>query len=285
MSILPGLLLLGVLWGLSPSIAKLALAEGVAPLAFGFGAALCAALLLYALCRMRGQRIPCDGAHLRHYAVAGLVGFALANLVAYSALRHIPAGFFALLMPLVPMLTMLGAAVIGQEMPTRRRLAGTLMGLGGVGLAMVPGAALPQPGLLGWAMLAALTPLCFAIANLAAVRLAPQGTPPLPIACGALFAAAGFLALFGLAAGQLSALPSWRALLLVPAQAAVSALAYLIYFRLIAVVGSVVTSQSGYVITVAGVLWGALLFNERMGWLTLPAAALVLGGLWLVGRK
>jgi drug/metabolite transporter (DMT)-like permease len=69
-----------------------------------------------------------DRAHLRHYAANGLFGFALANLVAYTALPQIPAGFFALLMPLVPILTVLGAALIGQERLTRRRIAGSALG-------------------------------------------------------------------------------------------------------------------------------------------------------------
>jgi hypothetical protein len=52
------------------------------------------------------------------------------------------------------------------------------------------------------------------------------------------------------------------------------ALAYLTYFRLIGAAGAVVTSQVGYIVTVAGVFWGWMLFGERLGALTLPAALL-----------
>jgi drug/metabolite transporter (DMT)-like permease len=47
----------------------------------------------------------------------------------------------------------------------------------------------------------------------------------------------------------------------------------------------VTTSQIGYVITLAGLAWGAVIFAERPGLLTLPAAGLIFAGLWLVTRR
>jgi drug/metabolite transporter (DMT)-like permease len=68
----------------------------------------------------------------------------------------------------------------------------------------------------------------------------------------------------------------------VPLQAGLTALAYLVYFRLLGSVGGVATSQVGYLVTVAGLGWGFLLFGERPGWLTAPAAGLIFAGLALV---
>lgn len=284
---LPSLLALGSIWGLSPAVAKKAIAAGVPGLGFGFWAALGSALLLAAICLSRRIPIPLDRAHLRYYGGAGLMGFALANLVAYTALPHIPAGFFALLMPLVPMLTVTGAALLGQERLNARTVGGTLLGFGGVALAMAPGAALPDPSLIGWALFAALCPLCYATSNLIGVRWAPRGTQPLAAATGTLFVAALLLAVMSLAIGQFhipgQAPPHAEALL--PLQMTLTAVAYLIYFRLLVQAGSVTTSQSGYIVTIMGVVWGVVLFGERMGPLTLPAAALVFCGLWLVTNR
>jgi drug/metabolite transporter (DMT)-like permease len=284
---LPSLLILGSIWGLTPSLAKLAMGAGVPGLGFGFWAALGSASLLALICLVRRIPIPLDRAHLRYYAGAGLAGFALANLVAYTALTRIPAGFFALLMPLVPMLTVIGAALLGQERLNARSVGGTALGLAGVALAMAPGAALPDPSLIGWAVFAALCPLCYAVSNLIGVQWAPRGTQPLAAASGTLFAATLFLAAMGLATGQFhipgSAAPLGEALLAV--QSVMTAVAYLVYFRLLVAWGSVITSQSGYVVTIMGVVWGAAIFGERMGPLTLPAAALVFAGLWLVTNR
>ncbi|MBS7813018.1 DMT family transporter [Roseococcus pinisoli] len=285
--ILPSLLILGSIWGLSPAIAKKALAAGMPGLGFGFWAALGSALLLATVCLIRRIPIRLDRAHLRYYAGAGLMGFALANLIAYTALPHIPAGFFALLMPLVPMLTVTGASLLGQERLNLRSVGGTVLGFAGVALAMAPGAALPDPSLIGWALFAALCPVCYATSNLIGVQWAPRGTQPLGAAAGALFAASLFLGVMSLASGQFH-VPGevpLRTEALLPLQMMLTGMAYLLYFRLLVTAGSVTTSQSGYIVTIMGVVWGVVLFEERMGILTLPAAALVFSGLWLVTNR
>lgn len=284
--ILPLLLLTGAIWGLTPAIAKVGMELGVSAIGFAFWTAAGSALALTALCAARGQSIPRDRAHAVYYLAAGGSGFALANLAAFHALQHIPAGFFALLIPLAPMLTVVGAALLGQERLTLRRVAGTALGFAGVALAMAPGAALPDASLIGWALVGALSPVCYAVANLVAVQMAPRGTGPLAIAAGTLYAAAFFLGLSGLALGQfhLPLTADWRAEGLLPLQAILTAIAYLAYFRVIAAAGAVVTSQVGYIVTIAGVAWGAIIFGERMGWLALPAVALIFAGLWLVTR-
>lgn len=284
--ILPLLLLTGAIWGLTPAIAKVGMGLGIPAMGFAFWTAIGSALALTVLCAARGLSIPCDRAHLVYYLAAGGSGFAMANLAGFHALQHIPAGFFALLIPLAPMLTVLGAALLGQERLTLRRVGGTALGFAGVALAMAPGAALPEASLIGWALLGALSPVCYAVSNLVAVQLAPQGTGPLQVAAGSLYAAAFFLALFGLALGQfhLPLTADWRAEGLLPMQAVLTAIAYLCFFRVIAAAGAVVTSQVGYIVTIAGVGWGAIFFGERMGWLALPAVALIFAGLWLVTR-
>lgn len=284
---LPSLLVLGGIWGLTPTVAKLAMAAGVPGLGFGFWAALGSASLLALVCLARRIRIPLDRAHLRYYAGAGLTGFALANLFGYTALRHIPAGFFALVMPLSPMLTVIGAALMGQERLTPRSVCGTALGFAGVALAMAPGAALPDSSLIGWALIAALCPACYAAANLIGVQWAPRNTQPLAAATGTLVAAAFFMAVLGLSLGQFhipgDAAPLGEALL--PVQSVMTGVAYLVYFGLLVSAGSVVTSQSGYIVTIMGVIWGAVVFGERLGPLTFPAAGLVFAGLWLVTNR
>lgn len=293
---LPALLLLGAIWGLTPAVAKGLVLGGAGPLGLAALVAALSAGLLWAACAARGVRMPLDRAHLRHYAVAGLVGFALANLVAYAALRHVPAGLAALIVPLSPILTVLIAAATGQERATRRRLLGSALGLAGTALAMAPGAALPEARLIPWALLLLATPTCYAATNVLAARLAPRGTPPLALAAGTLAVAALGAGLPAAALGQ-AALPAWGgtaapeggptpglapSLALVPLQAGLTALAYLVYFRLLGSVGGVATSQVGYLVTVAGLGWGFLLFGERPGWLTAPAAGLIFAGLALV---
>jgi drug/metabolite transporter (DMT)-like permease len=284
---LPLLLLAGGIWGVSPSLAKLGMGMGASPLGIAFWVALGSGLVLLMLTRMRGERLVLDGEHLRYYLAAGITGSTLSNLTAYNALQYVPAGFFALLVPLSAMITVLGAAVLRMERLSARTLGGTALGFSGVALAMAPGAALPDLSLIGWALLAALTPVCYAASNLVAARMAPKGAAPLPVAAGTLLAAAGPTLLIGLVMGQthLPFAAGWRVEALLLGLSGLGALAYLSYFRLIGTAGAVVTSQVGYIVTIAGVFWGWVLFGERLGALTLPAALLIFAGLWLVSTR
>ncbi len=278
---LPPLLLLGTIWGATPAFVKHLGGAGWPPMLIATSAGAVSAVILFAVCRARGIGVPHSRAHLLHYAVSGLFGLALANLVGFTALQYVPAGFFSLLVPLSPMLTVLGAALLGMEAMTRRRVVGTALGLAGVLLAMSPGAALPDPSVLPWAIFAALTPVCYAASNLFAVKLAPRGAPPLALATGTLAAGTVQAAIFTVLAGQMQ-VPPLDGVPVSALQGAATALAFMLYFRSLGTYGGVVTSQTGYVVTLTGLVWGWALFNEQPGLLTIPAAALVFAGLALV---
>ncbi len=202
---LPPLLLLGAIWGATPVMVKHLAAHGWPPLLIGTCAAAgSAVILLGRVLDARAWRCRCRARICATTRCRGCSALALANVVGFTSLRHVPAGFFSLLVPLSPILTVLAAAALGFERVTLRRVLGTVLGLAGVLLAMAPAAALPDPAMLPWALLAALTPACYAASNLLAVRLAPCGTPPLALAAGTLSAGTITLAAFALMAGQLT---------------------------------------------------------------------------------
>ena len=61
-----------------------------------------------------------------------------------------------------------------------------------------------------------------------------------------------------------------------------TALAYLIYFRLIQDIGASSTLSVTFLIPVFGILWGNLVLDEQIGWNTLIGALMVLSGTMLV---
>lgn len=276
------LLVVGAIWALTPALAKLAMAEGMRPLGVAAVTASVAALVLVAVATRRGETPPLDRAHLRQYITGGVVGLALANLFAFTGLTRAPAGLFALIVPLSAPLSVVFFALAGQERATPRRLIGTALATMGVALAMAPGAALPDLSLLPWAAIMLLTPVCYAAANLFSVRFAVPGTPALAQAAGTVAAAAAGAALLALPLGHLGLPPSPGIAALLVMQGVLTALAYLLYFRLLVGAGGVFTSQVAYVVTMCGLLWGFLLFAEVPGALTIPAAALIFAGLALV---
>jgi drug/metabolite transporter (DMT)-like permease len=279
---LPQLLLLGAMWGLLPSIAKLLMTAGAPPLWLPALSGGGAALILAILCRARGLALPLDAPHLLYYAAVGVTGLTLANGSGYLALAHIPAGFYVLLLPLSPILTTVFSVALGGERAGPRVWAGVACGFAGAALAMAPGAALPDPRALPWALLALATPTLYAVSNVAAMRLAPRGTPPLPLAAGTLAVGALTLAPIAALAGPTQWPAGLAPLGLIALFAATMAAAYLVYFRLMAMAGAIVTSLVGYTVTLFGIFWGAAIFGERPGWLVIPAGALIFAGLALV---
>ena len=272
----------GAIWALTPAMAKLAMEHGMRPLGVATLAAIAAAATLYGIALAKREAPPWDRAHLLQYATGGITGLAFAQFFAFTGLTRAPAGLFALLVPLSALFTVIFFALARIERATPRSMAGAAIGMAGVALAMAPGAALPDPALLPWAAIMVLTPVCYAASNLFSVMFAVRGTPPVAQAAGTLVLAAAGAAAMAWPLGHLS-LPGagWIWALLI-AQGVLTALAYLLYFRLLVGAGGVFASQISYVITLAGLGWGFLLFAEVPGWLTIPAAALIFAGVALV---
>lgn len=277
-----GLVALGAIWALNPALAKVAMAQGMRPLGVAAIAAACSALTLLAVAWWKRDLPRWSAGHLRHYVAGGFVGLTLANLFAFTGLTRAPAGLFALMVPLSALFSVVFFALAGLERATPRAIAGTLVGMAGVALAMAPGAALPDPALLPWATLMLLTPVCYAAANLLSIKLAVPGASPGAQAAGTVVGAAATAVLVALPLGHLSLPPSAGIAALLVAQGVLTGLGYLIYFALLVGRGGVFTSQVSYLITLAGLGWGYLFFAEVPGWLTVPAAALIFAGVLLV---
>ncbi|TMH56694.1 MAG: DMT family transporter [Betaproteobacteria bacterium] len=63
-----------------------------------------------------------------------------------------------------------------------------------------------------------------------------------------------------------------------------TALAYLLYFRLIATIGPARALTVTFLIPLFGVLWGYLFLGEPLALNTLAGCALILGGTWIAAR-
>lgn len=258
---LAALVLLGALWGSSFLFIRVAApALGPAPLADARVLLAAAALAAYAV--MARQRLALR-ARWRGYLLLGALNSALPfALVGWSALR-LPASLLSTLNGAIPLFTALVAAVWLGERLTPRKIVGLLLGLVGVGV------------LVGWSPLALsggvllavgaslLAGLCYAFGAIHA-RRAFAGVPPLELAVGQLLAA-GLVLLPWAAAAAPDAAPSGRVALSVLALALLAtAIAYLLFFGLLARVGPTKTNAVAFLIPGFGLLWGVLLLGEEL---------------------
>jgi drug/metabolite transporter (DMT)-like permease len=218
----------------------------------------------------------------RAYAGIGLINSGLPFLLwAYAALS-LPAGVLAVLNATAPMWgAVLSAAFTGERL-TLQRAAGLALGI--VGVALVTGADLEAPSAL-LPVLAGLTAaFCYGLAALVLRRWATH-LPPRGLAAGTQLAAALMLLPLAVALPPTEAPGPGVVAAVLALGLACGALAYLLYFRLVADIGAAGALTVTYLIPVFGVLLGALFLGERIGAGSLAGTALVVVGTFFVLRK
>jgi drug/metabolite transporter (DMT)-like permease len=276
---LGALLLLSALWGASfiyirvavPALGPFVLVElrvGLAAVAL----VLCAALV---------GRLPKLRGRWRQFALLGAVNVAIPFSLISAAEINLTASLAAILNSTTVMFTAVVAAVWMGDALTARKLVGVALGI--VGVTVLVGW---DPIAMNWAvalsvgaMLAAS--LAYALGSVYAKRTFAD-SPPLAIASGQLAAAAMLmLPLAAVSAPEQS--PSTIVVLSVLGLALPStAVAYMLYFRLIANVGPTSTSTVTLLVPLFGLLFGVVLLDEPVGVGTLAGLVLILSSVILI---
>jgi drug/metabolite transporter (DMT)-like permease len=273
--------LLALLWGSSFALIKLALADlppaTLVLLRTGVGA-----LVLWTLARARGLQWP--RRRWPALLLLGLLQSALPfSLISWGEL-HLPSGLAGLLNATVPIFVFsISVFVLGSAPFAWARFAGVLLGFAGV--AVIAGVPLPAGSLGVLAVVAVLAAsLSYACGALFGHRFSDQ--PALVTAAASLTASALLMLPIALALDRPWTLrPGPQALLAALALALLStALASVIFFRLIRTLGSLATTSNAYLRALVSVAIGVLFLGEPLGWPVLAATGLVVGGLVLVTR-
>ena len=278
------LLFMGVAWGLSLSTIKLAGQSDGHP----FGMALWmvtvsgSMLLLASLC-LYGPARP-RLAVLRFSLICGGCGVAFPATAFFFAAKALPAGIVALAFATMPLFTYLLSVSFRVEAGQAGRLIGVAIGLGAMLLVILPEGALPRADQAGWVLLTLAASLSMSFENFYAGGFRPAEARSLQLSCGRQLGGAAFLAPLVIVSG--TAVPlftSWGSLQwMVTASGVLSGLAFTSLLIVIHRAGPVFASQSAYIITLAGVAWGMLIFDERHSLFVWLALALTLLAIALV---
>jgi len=269
------LLLLAALWGASFLFMRVAAPElGPIPL-MALRVSIAALLLFPALALRRG--LGELRGRLAPVAVVGALNSALPFcLLAYATLS-VTAGLASILNATSPLWGGLVAHLWLKDRLGPSRTLGLAVGFGGV-VFLVWGRASFRPGGAGLAVVAALlATLSYGIAASYAKRFL-SGVNPLAVAAGSQVAASLLLLPAAAAlwpAGPISARAWWSVALL---GVFCTALAYLLYFRLIAHVGPAKAIAVTFLIPPFAIAWGALFLGESIGGRMLAGSAVVIAG-------
>ncbi len=275
---------LSLLWGGSFLFNELALA-GLPPVTIVWGRVALAALLLGLVVRASGQGMP-GRAVWPALAVMGVMN----NLVPFTlfvlAQGQITGALASVLNATTPLFTVLVAHVAtSDERLSPVKAAGVGLGFGGV-LVMMAGEDLGGEGM---AMLACLgAALSYGLAGVWGRRFRVAGITPLQTAAGVVTCSAVLLTPVWLVVDRPWALgfPGWSPVLAVVALATLSsAVAYLIFFRILARAGATAISLVTFLIPFSAAGLGWLVLGERLELRHFAGLALILGGLALIERK
>ena len=258
------LLLLATLWGASYTFIKLGVAT-IAPITLIAARTAVAGLLLVAIMRWRGVRLPRDGATWRRFLLQACLNSVIPwTLLAWGE-RSVDAGLATILNSASPIFTfLLTAALTRHEAASPRKLVGVVAGM--TGICLIVG--VDAFGAIGEGLVAELAivvaTLCYACAAIFGRNF--KGLDPMAPAAGSLLAGAAFLIPASLVLERpLTMAPSAVSILALLGLAVVStALAFVIYFRLIQTLGSVGTTAQAYLRVPIGVAIGVAVLGERL---------------------
>lgn len=267
------LLVGGALLGIATNLAKFAVEIGLTPLAFLFWSISGAAIILSIVAYMRDEVLAPSARSFEYYVIAALVSVAGSNLIFFSAIPHVGAGFVALIISLPPLLTYLAALVINIERFNIWRAFGVAAALAGAGVLAARKFSAPEASVF-WIALALCGPVLLAIGNIYRSLRWPDDASPIALAPGMLIAAAVILGLVGLLPAFTLAVPLATALPigLIVLQASIFAGQFLLLFVLQKTGGPVLLSLLGAVGAVVGVPVAVFLQGEAI------PEGLVLGG-------
>jgi drug/metabolite transporter (DMT)-like permease len=282
------LVILGVLWGGTFFFNAVALPE-VPPFVVIWFRVVVAAVILWAIVLAKGIAVPTDRGTWTALAVMAVANSALPFfLIAWGQL-HIASGLAAILIATTPLYAVVAAHFwTSDERMTPGKVAGVLVGIVGVVFLIGPGVLeglgtnlLAQLSIVGAAVL-------YALSAIYGRRFSKNAVPPMMVATGQLTMSTIILMPFAFILEQPWSLPNpslaaWGGLLGLAVLS--TAIAYLIYFRILATAGAVNILLVNFLVPVSALALGIFVLGEVLTTEQVIGMACIAAGLALIDGR
>jgi drug/metabolite transporter (DMT)-like permease len=282
------LMLLATLWGGSYTFIKLGVAT-IPPVTLIAGRTLIAGLLLLLIMHWRGVRLPNDVATWRRFLFQACLNSVVPWTLIAWAERSVDAGLATILNSTSPIFTFfLTLAIAHQDALSWRKLFGVVAGMAGICL-IIGVQAFHGFGEQVVAQIAIVTAtICYA--GGAVFSRGFKGLDPMAPAAGSLLCGAAILLPVSFVAERpWTLMPSTTSVLALLGLAIFStAIAFVIYFRLIQTLGSVGITAQAYLRVPIGVALGVLLLGEKLpptAWMGLACVVIGVAAMTIPARK
>jgi drug/metabolite transporter (DMT)-like permease len=274
------LLFMGTAWGLSFSLGKIAVENGAKPFGISQFQAMFAGIILLIVTLSRGRPIRDLTGKFCFIFIVAMLGAAVPSVLFYSAAPHVSAGVLSLTVALIPMMTYGFSLPLKLESFSVRRCIGLTFGVIAICLIVLPQNSLPDRSALPWIYLACLSSLCYASENIVLSFKSATSLGPIRLAMGMNLIAAIILLPITLITESFFVpnFPLQTVDFAVIGLGLITAVAYTMFVMSVSLFGSVFSSQVGYLVTLTGVFWGILIFDESHSlWIWLSIATLLCG--------
>ena len=281
--LIAALVLIAAIWALTFPLTKIAVLGGYRNFGIIFWSSAITVFVLGVIVAMRGLVVPLQPAALLRYFFVAFFGTVLPSASSYTAAEHLPAGVITVCMPMIPLLSLPLAIILGLDSATPGRLLGLALGLSGVLLITLPDSSLPDPAQAGYVLLAMLAVLFYAIEGVGLGRMGRAGLDPIQLLLGASIVSLIATLPIALVTGTfiIPILPFSKADFAVVLSGLANTAAYVGFVWMIGSGGAVFASQVAYLVTGFGVVWSMILLGESYSIWIWSALVVIIAGLFL----
>ena len=271
---------MGMLWGLSLSLCRIAIVNDGTVLGVAFWQTLLSSFYLIVFTALRRRYFMPRRHHIVPYVIIGMIGVVLPDVSYYLAASRVPVGVLAITVALVPIFTYCFTLALRFEVFSLIRVVGVICGTVAILMLVGPQNSLPDRTVTLWVLLACFSSFCYASENIYLTLRKIIDIGPIRLSCGMNLTAAIILAPLMFVFDQVlwPNLPfgilEWSVLSL----SLVTTTAYVIYITTVQTCGPLFASQVGYLVTIFGVFWGMAIFDETHSpWVWASLALMILG--------
>ena len=281
------LIILGLGWGLSFTLGKIAITAGGTPIGLTFWQSLFSGLILLAYVFFRHGKIFIPKIMFLPIVIITFLSVVIPNIIFYACVEHLDAGVLSISVSVIPLFTYLIALGLRMDKFKVRRVIGLITGFCALLILILPENSLPDKRDIPWVLLALNCALCYALENIYIDRLALQNFGPIRLVCAVSLVSAIITFLLSLVMDQFFILQPTNLYLFISTLGLgfISATAYSIFIYLIGRAGSVFSSQVGYLVTFFGVVWGIIILGESHSVFVWISLAMIMMGIFLVQPK
>ncbi len=242
-----------------------------------------AAVALLIVCSIMGLHLPRQWAVWRAFFGMGLLNNIIPFCLIVWGQTHIASGLASILNATTPLFTVIVAHFLtADEKMTGNKLAGVLIGFAGVATMIGPAA---FGGAISglWGQIAILgAAISYSFAGIFGRRFKAMGVPPLMTATGQISSSTLMLIPAALLIDKpwtlaMPSLGTWGALIGIALLS--TALAYLIFFRILATAGATNLALVTFLIPVSAILLGSLILGEQLEIKHFTGMAMIAAGL------